>query len=437
MNMYSDRTRTSDNKTNAGPPVISSEGLLLQRKLAIGAVNDPLETEADAMADRVMRMPDKPLVQRKCAECEEEDKKVQRKPLASQITPFIQTKPSENVISASDNISRHIETSSGGGSPLPATTRNFMESRFGSDFSSVKIHTGSAAVQMSRELNARAFTMGGDIFFNEGQYAPESSKGKKLLAHELTHTIQQGASGKDKAIQRLIQVESGVTLDTMGYTVTKSGNFYTCPRVEKSSIFHEIFTGLLNSARIFKLKGNTNSAANANLKKHIAARQGVVNFAAKKKYTFAAGAGFTMNPDYWIVDHAAGTFYPKPGVKRDKAIEDLNVHPEQYKIACEAATALTEEGGGKSPILVDTGGGNSDWIPADWGYIKNTNFPASGGTPGEEGENIIYVGKDKFWGHFGPGIEYKTLTKWFDQVKSWNGGAEITDIRKYPSAGLD
>lgn len=117
-------------------------------------------------------------------------------------------------------------------------------------------------------------------------------------------------------------------------------------------------------------------------------------------------------------------------------MDDLNVHPEQYKIACEAATAITVQGGGKSPVRFHSSGDDEDWIPGDWGYIENTRFPA-GGTPGLEGENIIYVGKDKFWGHFNPGLEYKTLKQWFDLVNSWNTGAYITNIRRYPNAGLE
>lgn len=73
-------------------------------------------------------------------------------------------------------------------------TQTFMQSRFGADFSDVKIHTGGEAIQMNRELNAKAFTQGNDIYFNEGQYNPDSTDGKYLLAHELTHTLQQSAS---------------------------------------------------------------------------------------------------------------------------------------------------------------------------------------------------------------------------------------------------
>jgi len=77
------------------------------------------------------------------------------------------------------------------GSALPGHIRAEMEGAFGTDFSSVRIHTDSGAAQLSRSLNARAFTYGNDIFFNRGEYNPELASGKRLLAHELTHTVQQ------------------------------------------------------------------------------------------------------------------------------------------------------------------------------------------------------------------------------------------------------
>ena len=92
---------------------------------------------------------------------------------------------------AGSNIESKLKSNKGGGTAMPDRTQSFMESRFGNDFSSVKIHTDNQAVQMNRDLNAKAFTHGNDIYFNSGQYKPESNSGKSLLAHELTHTIQQ------------------------------------------------------------------------------------------------------------------------------------------------------------------------------------------------------------------------------------------------------
>lgn len=140
------------------------------------------------------------LVQRKCASCEQEEK-IQKKPLAESITPLIQRSSSEKGGEASTHVENQINSSKGNGASMDGETKNFMETRFGTDFSDVKIHTGSQAVQMSRELNAQAFTVGNDIYFNEGKYSPNSESGKHLLAHELTHTVQQ-TGGIRRKIQK-------------------------------------------------------------------------------------------------------------------------------------------------------------------------------------------------------------------------------------------
>ncbi len=198
------KDRMQGKKTGDNEAAAVSAAVAVQCKLAIGAVNDPLEAEADAMADQVMQMPTPQSVvrsapgqvQRKCAECEEEEA-VQRKPLAS----FIQKKGGEAGVAASDGVSSKINSSKGSGSSMDSSTQSFMESRFGTDFSNVKIHTGTDAVQMSRELNAQAFTVGNDIYFNSGKYNPSSDSGRHLLAHELTHTVQQ-SGGIGRKIQK-------------------------------------------------------------------------------------------------------------------------------------------------------------------------------------------------------------------------------------------
>jgi hypothetical protein len=198
---------TNENKLDEVQSEVCSENiqdsklLLIQPKLSVGTVNDPFEYEADAMADRVMRMPESSFVQRKCASCEHEEEKVSRK-----TEPFIQKQ--DNGLeggTASESVTNQINSSRGGGSKMSENTLSFMESRFNTGFSGVKIHTDSNAVQMSRELNAQAFTVGNDIYFNEGKYSPESASGKHLLAHELTHTVQQGG-GIDRKIQRVIEL---------------------------------------------------------------------------------------------------------------------------------------------------------------------------------------------------------------------------------------
>ncbi|MGB3344300.1 MAG: DUF4157 domain-containing protein [Aequorivita sp.] len=201
-------------------PLLSKNGLpnekykhFVQPKLAINTPSDIYEQEADAMADKVMRLsadetmhqpqPGTGLigrsVQRKCSKCEEEEEKknpIMRK--AENGSPGIPV---------SSSFSSSLNASKGGGSPIPTDTRNFMENTFSTDFSGVRIHTDRNAAEMSSRINAKAFTHGSDIYFNKGQYNPGSAEGKHLLAHELVHTLQQ-----DK-INKRVQRECGDKAD--------------------------------------------------------------------------------------------------------------------------------------------------------------------------------------------------------------------------------
>ncbi|GAB5400934.1 MAG: hypothetical protein Aureis2KO_25190 [Aureisphaera sp.] len=174
---------------------------VIQKKLAIGDTDDPLEAEADKVADKVTSSNDKnsttlqhsgSLVQRKCDGCSQEEE-IQKKSIAGEITPMIQRKSNVGESgNASEALTQQINSSKGGGQSMDEGTQDFMESSFGSDFSEVRIHTDQKAQQMSQDLNAKAFTVGNDVYFNEGKYNPGSNEGKHLLAHELTHVVQQG-----------------------------------------------------------------------------------------------------------------------------------------------------------------------------------------------------------------------------------------------------
>jgi outer membrane protein OmpA-like peptidoglycan-associated protein len=163
---------------------------VLQPKLRIGAVNVPLEHEADRVADHVMRMPAPEgtlssapeQVSRKCAECEEEEKHLQKKEAGAAEADAGYAPTSVHEVLRSP------------GQPLDATTRGFMEPRFGQDFSGVRVHTDATAAQSARDVSAHAYTVGHNVVFGAGQYQPATSAGRELLAHELSHTIQQGAA---------------------------------------------------------------------------------------------------------------------------------------------------------------------------------------------------------------------------------------------------
>ncbi len=119
----------------------------------------------------------------------EEEEELQAKSISS-----IQREENPGVPDVTNDMEAQIENARGSGQPLPDDTRAFLEPRFGQDFSDVRIHTGSEANDLSNNLQARAFTTGSDIFFRDSDYNPNSDSGRELLAHELTHVVQQGGS---------------------------------------------------------------------------------------------------------------------------------------------------------------------------------------------------------------------------------------------------
>jgi hypothetical protein len=167
------------------PPLFPAPRLPIQAKLDIGAVDDPLEREADRVADYVIRTPEPapamtsalPQVSRKCAECEQEQLK--KKPVAE----------SEVVAGEAPPIVHRVLSSPG--QPLDPSSRAYFEPRFGHDFSKVRVHADTEAAQSAEAVQAQAYTVGREIVFGVGRYDPHSAGGRNLLAHELAHTIQQ------------------------------------------------------------------------------------------------------------------------------------------------------------------------------------------------------------------------------------------------------
>ncbi|WP_224367391.1 eCIS core domain-containing protein [Hyalangium versicolor] len=158
----------------------------IQFKLQVGAPDDVLEREADAVADTVVNG-----IQRKCSACEHEDE-VQR--------GLIQRKATSGFPMASPGLQSQLSSTKGQGHSLPSAVGSFMGSALGTSFEQVRVHTGESAAQMNSALSARAFTHGTDIYFNRGEYNPGSRAGQHLLAHELAHVAQQ--QGADNTLRR-------------------------------------------------------------------------------------------------------------------------------------------------------------------------------------------------------------------------------------------
>ena len=204
----------------------------LQPKLAIGSPNDRFEQEADQVADQILRTSDAdvgtravdgspaaPAVQRRCAPCEQEieDAEAENRPFEpanlcpkcrSDDLPDIQRQTEEEeeeevvrakpdggqTLAASHELATRIQNIRRAGRPLPGAERAFFEPRLGADLSTVRLHTDAASGRLAADLGARAFTVGQDIFFGREGYAGGSPSARRLLAHELVHTRQQGAS---------------------------------------------------------------------------------------------------------------------------------------------------------------------------------------------------------------------------------------------------
>ena len=175
----------------------------LQARLKISQPGDVYEQEAERTAEQVMRMPDpgsakkkerepipimaKAIYGQSCESAPDQGREEEEK----EETPVMARACCGELHHANEHLENQLSRTRSEGSALSDAARSFMESRFGHDFSGVRIHTDTHAVQMAKDLNAEAFTTGNHVYFNAGRYNPETQTGKRLLSHELTHVIQQ------------------------------------------------------------------------------------------------------------------------------------------------------------------------------------------------------------------------------------------------------
>lgn len=135
-------------------------------------------------------------------QAQEEEEPVQMQAAPEEEEEPVQAKSQPGAKPARADLSSRLSQRRGNGKPLPKSVKSQMEHSFGVDFSGVNIHTDTEAVQLNRDLSAQAFTHGQDVYFNSGKFNPEHTEGKRLLAHELTHVVQQGGAGIQPVIQR-------------------------------------------------------------------------------------------------------------------------------------------------------------------------------------------------------------------------------------------
>jgi uncharacterized protein DUF4157/putative RNase toxin 15 of polymorphic toxin system len=197
--------------------------------LKVSSPSDPAEKEAETTAKKVMRMA-----------------APERAGARSFVSPYVArfahlsigratrtvARKGEGQPDVAANINAEIAASQASGQPLPHNVRRFMEPRFQADFSRVRIHTGETAARLNTQLSARAFTVGPQVFFGRDRFKPETSEGRELIAHELTHTIQQGAApqgiqrSEDVSVteQSPVHVQRSILSDGLDFVAERANN---------------------------------------------------------------------------------------------------------------------------------------------------------------------------------------------------------------------
>ncbi|MCP4135116.1 MAG: DUF4157 domain-containing protein [bacterium] len=201
---------------------LNSKGLFgdIQTKMTVGGANDIYEQEADRVADAVVSMSD--------ADIQQKSNNIE-----------IQGKGASNgAFTVGSNVESGIRSMKGGGQSLSTPMKRYYHARFDRDFSNVRVHTGDKAHKLTKAINARAFTTGNDVFFARGEFSPDTKEGKKLMAHELTHVVQQKGGIKKKSPE--IQLKHPATAKKNDITASFVGILNSAAKeMKKSGYFRD------------------------------------------------------------------------------------------------------------------------------------------------------------------------------------------------------
>ncbi len=232
-------TESSDTPVQAKPMnrLKAAQRMAIQAKLSIGEPNDKYEQEADATASKVVQQINSPTqdksVQRE--EAMEEDEELQMKPISSiqreesmeeedeelQMKSLVQRRENLGGGEASTDLESSIQSARGSGQSLDAGLQAKMGQAMGADFSDVKVHTDSQSDRLNKSIQAKAFTTGQDVFFRQDAYKPSSKDGQELIAHELTHVVQQNGGALQRSVGKPI---GGQTL-IQRYTIINPADY--------------------------------------------------------------------------------------------------------------------------------------------------------------------------------------------------------------------
>ncbi|MEH2127688.1 eCIS core domain-containing protein [Nostoc sp.] len=193
-------------------PISTTKPQPIMAKLTIGAVGDKYEQEADRVAAQVVQRINAPAPVQSGEDETVKPEEMETKDNEARLmrSPILQRKSSDDGMAATPDLEASINQARGGGQPMANNIREPMEQAFGADLSGVKIHANAQSDELNRSIQARAFTTGKDVFFRQGAYEPGSLGGQELLAHELTHVVQQngGTVQRKQIIQRYSDIEN-------------------------------------------------------------------------------------------------------------------------------------------------------------------------------------------------------------------------------------
>ena len=485
-----DPGRAPARSARAGSPGGSSAALprrprpsqipLIQRKVVVGSVDDPLEAAADRAAERVLRMPATgavadggatagPVLQMaSCADCapedrlqraavpmspvtQREDEKIEERLLRGFLhgEPAIQreaTKEEEDergVVQMKragsspplldGMLQSRVSALEGTGRELPPSVRGSMESRFGHDFGDVRVHTDADAAETARLVNARAFTHGRNIVFGASQFSPEgSTEGRRLLAHELAHVVQQRRA--PRRIQRRIVVA--------GKPYTPSAQYYAYLEKNFGPAMKEFVEHMHNAGNPPDYAFKSYEQMGTEVRVRADAIKGIEDVHKGCCDYYSNAEPPHLDPAYWDQIGSAAHFKPKSPLPSGKHASDAikaifapGAHTRlecfSMTVAIEYRAMLTGVGearfnamfpggagieisafsskpaqqpfvgavGAGRPYKVISVTGTSELLPGDWVYFKNFHDYQSR-VPGGfwQGENAIYLGGGKYRG---------------------------------------
>ncbi len=424
----------------------------LQTKLIIGQPGDKYEQEADRVAEQITTTPQMQSFQRKCTgktTCPiEDDKKemVQRKT----------EQPSRTLGKVHENITKNL----GKGEPLDNASRKFYEPRFGYDFTQVRLHTDERASESAKDLNARAFTVGKDVAFGAGQYAPGTLDGRRLLAHELTHVIQQNKIPS--------QVQRKIVVGGKDYAPTPK--YIDWLRKNYSEAMVEFISGMHNNGNPPEFKFSSYEQLGYEVRIRNKAIKGI-----EEAHNSCCNYPDSANPDYLDSNYwnriSQMHFVPKspfpPGKEASDAIEAIFSPGAGTRLECMSMTVAVEyysllKGLGKTKFNQKFPGGvgleistrlgigahplfygpsrryetktlanKSEILPGDWLYFKNfSDYLVKHPGGSWQGENAIYLGGGKYRGFGVSSLFEADMNK--ELVRVYNLGLPSSEQKTVP-----